>query len=278
MKTHALLLFVLIFLSACDKSKVSISIPEENYRGTWLVSSVKSPQSNDPALVSMNKFYKGRWLQYYKDSTYTTNINGQYDHGKYEVASGQQDSVLLKSFRGDTYYIVSNYDTKGSGTIIHTISVPEMTGTQTYEIRCDVRAYKYRDPLMDPYNVVNNKWRLPAEHSESDSLLTDRLVNHIDFWLAYLNTADKLNVSRFDYSNLNTCFTFAAYGIQVQNFKKWENSFKSLFYSKEEAERAYKLLSKAVYKSKFIKNENAYLQGRDLFNQLKYHLTHPDSK
>lgn len=278
MKTYALLIFYILILSACDKTKVSVSIPDKNYSGTWIVSSVISPAENDPALVSMNKFYKGRWIQYNKNKTYTTNINGQYDHGTYEVTNGQHDSVLMKSFRGDKYYIASNYDNEGVGTIKHTISVPEMTGTQSYEIKCNVRFYKYRDSGMDPYDIINNKWRLPAEKSESDSLLTERLVNHIDFWLAYLNTADKLEVSRFDYSNLNTCFTFAAYGVQVQNYKKWENSFKSLFYSREEAERAFKLLSKAVYKSEFIKNDNAYLQGRNLFTQIKYHLTHPASK
>ncbi|MBP9135143.1 MAG: hypothetical protein KBF75_14045, partial [Saprospiraceae bacterium] len=119
-------------------------------------------------------------------------------------------------------------------------------------------------------------WRLPAESSENDSLLTKRLINHIDFWIAYLNTADKLELSSFDYSNLNTCFRFSNFGIEVLKYEKWENSFKSLFFTREEAERAFKILSKALYKSTFEKNENAYKQGISLFNQLRYHLTEKD--
>ncbi len=264
-------LLILVFYS-CDKSKVSVAIPNKNYQGVWLVRSVSGAVKDDPALVSMNKFYKGRWIKYDKDSSFTTNINGQYDYGKYSVKANDPHIVILNSFRGDSYNINSAYDNAGKGTINHTISIPEMTGTQEYQILCTVKVFNYGDPKYDTYSAENNYWRLPAESSENDSLLCKRLINHIDFWIAYLNTADKLELSSFEYSNLNTCFIFSNYGVQALKYEKWENSFKSLFYTREEAERAFKLLSKAFYKCTFEKNENAYIQGINLFSQIKYQL------
>lgn len=272
MKIQHLFFFLIFGFLSCDKTKVTVDIPEKNYEGVWIVRSVTGKVKDDPALVSMDKFYKGRWIKYNNDSSYTTNINGQYDYGKYKVKVDDPKVVFLNSFRGDTYNINAVYDNAGRGTINHRISIPEMTGTQEYEILCTVKDFNYGDPAYDTYSAENNYWRLPAESSENDSLLTKRLINHIDFWIAYLNTADKLELSSFEYSNLNTCFIFSNYGVQALKYEKWENSFKSLFYTREEAERAFKLLSKAFYKCTFEKNENAYTQGINLFTQIKYQL------
>ena len=275
MKFIYLSLVILVFTS-CDKSKISLEIPKSNFEGLWIVSSVIGPVKDDAALPAMQKFNKGRWIQFEKDSSYTTNIKGQYDFGKYQIHEGSEDSVTFKSFRGDTYGLNATYNKNGSGKILNRISVPEMTGTYDYKFNCTVRKYHFRDTRYDTYSIENNYWRLPAENSESDSLIIKRLVNHIDFWIAYLNVADKLELSSFDYSNINTCFIFSSYGIQVLKFKKWESSFKTLFYSREEGEKAYKLLASAFYKCEFVKNENAYVQGIDLFTKIKWQLLNHD--
>ena len=58
----------------------------------------------------------------------------------------------------------------------------------------------------------------------------------------------------------------------MENFKNWESTFQTLFYTKKEAERAYKLTSEAIYKSKYVKHENAYIQGINLFKQIRFNL------
>lgn len=272
------LLSLILLLSSCDKSKISLEIPKKNFEGLWIVNSVIGPVENDAALPAMEKFNKGRWIKFEKDSTYTTNIKGQYDYGKYIIIPQSDDSVVFKSFRGDSYPVCVRYNMNGSGKILNRISVPEMTGTYDYFYNCSVRDYHYRDIKYDTYSTLNNQWRLPAENSENDSLLIARVVNHIDFWIAYLNTANKLEASSFDYNNLNTCFIFSSYGIQLTSFKKWESSFKTLFYSREEGERAYKLIANAIFKCEYVKNDNAYEQGIDLFSKLRWELLNGDKK
>lgn len=278
MKAVLYIFISIILFSSCDDSKISVEIPENNFEGLWLVTSVVGPRKNDPALPHMDKFNKGRWIQFENDSSYTTNIKGQYDFGKYRPLGDGKDSVEFMSFRGDVYHIAAKYNPNGSGVILNRINVPEMTDTYDYYFNCTVRNFKYRNSAYNTYAVENNYWRLPAESSENDSLIARRMANHIDFWLAYLNMADKMNVRSFDYSNINTCFLFSPYGVSLLNFRKWESTFQTLFYTKEEAERAYKLTSKAIYKSEFRKNENAYLQGIDLFRQIRYHLLNPESE
>lgn len=268
-------LFVLLCFSGCDNSRFGVDIPKNNFEGLWLVSSVTGPKKDDAALPALIKFNIGRWIQFYDDSTYTTNIKGQYDYGKYSPLANGEDSVEMKSFRGDSYHIAAVYNHNGIGKILHRITVPDMTGTFDYYFSCNVRKYSFHDMEFDPYTTQNNEWRLPAEQSENDSLLVKRMVNHIDFWIAYLNMADKLDIKSFNYSNINTCFKFSPYGVILENFKNWESTFQTLFFTKQEAERAFKLTANAIYKSNYVKNENAYLQGINLFKQIRFNLLNP---
>lgn len=264
--------FITISLCSCDNSKFNVDIPTKNFDGLWLVSSVTGPKKNDAALPAMIKFNTGRWIQFNDDSTYTTNIKGQFDYGKFSPLGNGKDFVEMRSFRGDIYHISARYHPNGTGEILHRITIPDLSGTFDYYFYCNVRKYSFRHDTFNPYSLPNNQWRLPAEHSENDSLLVKRMVNHIDFWIAYLNMADKLELKSFNYSNVNTCFKFSPYGIIMENFKNWESTFQTLFYTKKEAERAYKLTSEAIYKSKYVKHENAYIQGINLFKQIQFNL------
>lgn len=259
----------------CDPTEFSVEIPEKNFRGLWMVTSVDGPVKNDAALPAMKKFNTGRWIQFNRDSTYTANIKGQFDYGHFAPLLDGKDSVELKSFRGDTYHMAAQYNGKGIGKILHRINVPTMTDTYDYIFNCSVREYDYDSPEYDPYSLVNNRWRLPAETSENDSLLVVRMVNHIDFWIAFLNTANRLELKSFNYANMNTCFEFSNFGIIMNRFNNWESTFKTLFYNRAEAERAYELTTQAIYRSKYEKNDNAYLQGINLFKKIKYQLLHP---
>lgn len=273
-----ILLFISLSLVSCNNSDFSVEIPKNNFQGLWLITSVEGPFKKDAALPAMIKFNTGRWIQFNTDSTYTTNIKGQYDYGTYSPFKDGKDSVLLRSFRGDIYHLSAKYDGNGNGKILHRITIPDMSAMYDYKFDSRVRQFDFDEEKIDPYSKENNLWRMPAERSENDSLLAIRMINHIDFWIAYLNLANKMETKTLNLNNINTCFEFSNYGIIMNRFNDWESTFKTLFYNRAEAERAYNLTTQAIYRCKYEKDENAYSQGIKLFKQIRLQLQFPDGR
>ena len=128
-----ILLFISLSLVSCNNSDFSVEIPKNNFQGLWVITSVEGPFKKDAALPAMIKFNTGRWIQFNADSTYTTNIKGQYDYGTYSPFKDGKDSVLLRSFRGDIYHLSAKYDGNGNGKILHRITIPDMSAMYDYK-------------------------------------------------------------------------------------------------------------------------------------------------
>jgi len=263
-----------VILSQCKQDKVTGKIPNDSILGLWKIVSVDNAEM-DPAMNELQKFNFNRFLQLNSDHSYTSNITGQYDFGQFDDKERTKGSIVFRSHSGDVYSRRFLYSNDGKGVLYDEITLPG--GNKKVEVinNCIVRKYQYSDVKMDPFSTLNNLWRLPAKETENDSLLALRIANHIDFWKSYLHTADEMEWSTLDMTNVETCFNFSSYGIQLMKAEKWLPAFRSIFFSRKEAERAYDLVTDAIYKSQFVKDENAYRQGIGLFSQIQYYLLHP---
>lgn len=267
--------FALIFFSlsissfiSCKKAYVKELAPDGQLTGLWTV--FGSPDSTDPARLEISKFMLNKFLNLQQDSTFTSNITGQFDFGTYKAISST-GIVKFKSHNGSVYnYRLRLGDHPGRGVIYDSITLPgNLHSREAIEYQCSVHKYEYGNLEDNPFSVKNNQWRIPAKSSESDSLLKVRMANHIDYWIAFLKTADALELKELDMRNISTPFHFYATGLTISKVEKWPASFLSLFYHKKEAQRAYDMTVDAIYSIQYEKNEDAYLQGIDLFTKIK---------
>lgn len=273
----AFLLFI-VLIQACQIPYVNVAIPSDDIKGLWIVTGVDSADV-DPARKEMENFYLNRFLYLQEDGTFTSDMSGQYDHGKYDLKDSRQSKIHLKSFQGNAYQYIFTYSPQdGTGYIMQEISVPGTLVKKTIPIKCMVRNYKYAKVGNDPFIAANNTWRIPARQKENDSLLLIRLNNHIEFWKAYLASADAQEISSINFKNFTTCFEFYPNGISLNDVKDWPPQFRTIFYDAHDADRAYSLIRDAIIKVKPASEANAYKLGVEIFTTMQYYLDHPDEE
>lgn len=97
----------------------------------------------------------------------------------------------------------------------------------------------------DYYSLRLNTWRVKATGRESEEQLRGRLVNHLDYLIAYLGVTIDREGGEVDLSELNSPITMASNGIGLKFFDD-SNVWSTCFFDHRDARQAHRMLVRAV--------------------------------
>lgn len=97
----------------------------------------------------------------------------------------------------------------------------------------------------DYYSLRLNAWRLKATQRESEAQLRERLLNHLDYLIAYLGVTIDREGGEVDLSELASPITMARNGIGLKYFDDSE-VWAAPFFDQRDAQRAYGMLARAI--------------------------------
>ncbi len=97
----------------------------------------------------------------------------------------------------------------------------------------------------DYYSLRLNAWRLKATQRESEAQLRERLVNHLDYLIAYLGVTIDREGGEVDLSELASPITMARNGIGLKFFDDSE-VWAASFFDQRDAQLAHGMLARAI--------------------------------
>jgi len=93
-------------------------------------------------------------------------------------------------------------------------------------------------PAEDPFSPINNRWRIPATHKESDAEIRQRLLNHCQFWDAYFTWALNKKLDAVDVRSTPTAIKIYGNGFGLIPMEDLSPRWKSLFFDEEDCRKA----------------------------------------
>jgi hypothetical protein len=119
----------------------------------------------------------------------------------------------------------------------------------------------------NPFSRQNNKWRLKAEHKESDQELGDRLKNHFRYWEKFFAWGKKTDIRMLDYSQTPGPLKMYGNGFGVQypddQLPEWKNVFYDTSDCRKSYEKVYYLL--VQHKVKWPETDNKWERMESAF-------------
>lgn len=110
---------------------------------------------------------------------------------------------------------------------------------------CESSEY-YKSNTYDLLEPANNTWRKKPKQKETPSEIKKRVLNHLDYLIAYFQLVEDKEQTFFETVLLQTPFNFHRNGISLPiDFAK-EYKWQSIFYDKEDAVTGGKLLVKGL--------------------------------
>lgn len=122
-----------------------------------------------------------------------------------------------------------------------------------------------------PFSIVNNAWRVKANHKESDDEIRARLKNHFRWWEKYFTWGLKNKMDVIDIRSTASVLDMYANGFELkyydQQFPEWRN----IFYDSANCWRAYEMVYYLMYKRdiNWPKTENRFESFVSAFKQLQ---------
>ncbi|HVS97697.1 MAG TPA: hypothetical protein VHE54_14485 [Puia sp.] len=106
-------------------------------------------------------------------------------------------------------------------------------------------------PAEDPFSPVNNQWRVPATHKESDAEIRQRLLNHCRFWDVYFSWALNKKLDAVDVRSTPTAIRIYGNGFGLIPVEELSPRWKGLFFDEEDCRKANDLI-KDIFEHKTI--------------------------
>lgn len=122
-----------------------------------------------------------------------------------------------------------------------------------------------------PFSIMNNQWRVKADHKESDAELTSRLKNHFRWWEKYFSWALNNKLKVLDIRSTSSILDMYANGFELQYFDTQLPAWKNIFYDSTDCWRAYEMVYYLMYKKNidWPKTENRFESFVSAFKQLQ---------
>lgn len=165
------------------------------------------------------------FLECQKDGSYTRDF-GQFDYGTWRLEDHKL--YLTDHLRHTSIYPVDMSKPKEMQLTLREGSVASFE----------------RQPLpdqknnKDPFSLENNRWRIPADHKESDQEIRTRLYNHCRFWETYFTWALDNEVSSIDVRSTPTCIKIYGNGFTLKPLNELPAAWKTCFFDREDCQRA----------------------------------------
>ena len=90
----------------------------------------------------------------------------------------------------------------------------------------------------DPFSLVNNRWRIPATHKETDEEIRRRLANHCHFWQKYFAWALDKNLETVDVRSTPTPIKIYGNGFGLKHIEDLPAEWRSYFFDAEDCQKA----------------------------------------
>lgn len=165
-----------------------------------------------------NAWEYGTWT--YDDATKTITFNYKVDGGKdvYKIVALAPDELQLMNQRINT---ITRLKFVSSGLV-------------------------FNDPSEEPFALVNNRWRIHPGQPETDAAIRQRLKANLHFFLQFYKAAIDKDMKQVSFWGLPSCLKWYAGGIYLQNKELLSKRWTECFYNKEQAMKAYAMMSKVM--------------------------------
>lgn len=97
----------------------------------------------------------------------------------------------------------------------------------------------------DPFSTVNNQWRIPPAHRESDEEIRRRLLAHCRFWEMYFTWAQEAGIGEIEVRDMPTSLKVYANGFGIKHYDNQPAEWKSFFYDDQDCRRADSIIKHA---------------------------------
>lgn len=104
----------------------------------------------------------------------------------------------------------------------------------------------YSNDKNDPYSKQNNLWRIRPSKPETDAQLNARLANHVGFLKLLMQAVADGKSTYISLHSFHTPLVMDAGDIRLEHYEYTRSSWDNYFYDTLQAQKAYRLLEKAV--------------------------------
>ena len=169
------------------------------------------------------------FLELRSDGSYTRDF-GQYEYGTW---AGKEMRLFLTDQHHKTYlYSIKSITPEEMQLVVAKDRTGHFDGFPLPSAR----------PAEDPFSTVNNQWRIPATHKESDAEIRERLLNHCQFWEAYFNWALDKKLDVVDVRSTPTAIKIYGNGFGSISMEELSPRWKSLFFDQEDCRKANEMI------------------------------------
>jgi hypothetical protein len=127
---------------------------------------------------------------------------------------------------------------------------------------------------QDPFSLVNNRWRIPATHKESDAEIRTRLYNHCQFWETYFRWALDKGLNTVDVRSTPTPIKIYGNGFTLKAAEDLPAEWVNCFYDADDCRKASDII-KDIFQHKTIawaQTDNKFKMFLSAFQQLRNYL------
>lgn len=114
----------------------------------------------------------------------------------------------------------------------------------------------HKDITDNPYHISNNGWRIKPKKAEPDSLLRKHLKDFLHFHILFYRDNLAREMKTISFYGFPTCLKWYAGGIFMIKKEELPNNWINCFYNKEQALKAYGMMSALMDKKYKWSKEN----------------------
>lgn len=259
MKCPAFLLLVLasvIAFCSCDR------FFSDPYARSWKVTSIDTDDTSttdasyNTIVYKMNEGY----LRLYKTGHYT--LFGKFGsvQGSW-VINEEQQTLTLNDFAksGNAQFDVTQ---KGAGWLhLRPVSIGgEPVNVEAKVLLKDDPHFEHGD--VDLLSAEMNKWRLKPAKRATKEELKKRVIDHINFMIAYFQLTEDSKQGYFEVWQLQSPYGFYNNGMAIDNYESSDpQPWRAWFYDETEAAEGHKLMAQA------LRSVNKYPAGKKTFTE-----------
>ena len=287
-----LIVFVFYFLYTCNpghKDKISGSwkFIGINDRGLSNAQQMTNPDDIDSMKLFLIDYYRFSFINLYSDTGCIVRLGKEFIHANWKI-NESRNAILVRSktnnikvqkeiiinVLGDSVLILK---LKPDNKIIELYNRLKQTSTgmdsyiKNNEFLFSFRKdnFKYETKEEDIYSFENNKWRIKPAKPETKEQIATRLKGSLNFTRITLNDAFIRGEGKYD--TRMACAPIKLYnqGVGVFQESLVSQEWKDIFYNREQAMQAYKIMVDAFNQKIYPQNKgNWALTDMDLLNQI----------
>ena len=247
--THLVAAYVFMSLLSCN----SLAKKQENL---WLFTHYSGDKKPGKAVLTPVSF-----INLQQDGMYTRDFES-FDYGKWLK---QRDTLLLISAKNDTIVYPLKFENNEALQVFSEQDVIANFASQPFTPNA---------PAKDPFSLVNNRWRIPPTHKETELQIKERLQYHCQFWITYFTWANDHQIETVDVRGTPSPITIYNNGFTLKSYNELPKKWHSYFYDSEDCRRANNMIYEVMqfHQITLPQTENKYTMFISAFQQLQGYL------